>query len=53
MNPIHPSAIVPVAVTWAALLFLFGLAFYFAFFAPAPEPEPDDAEPTASDDGNP
>lgn len=44
MNEIHPSAIIPVVVTWLVILFMFGMAFYFAFFAPTPTAEEDEAE---------
>ncbi|MBI4492885.1 MAG: hypothetical protein HY690_08850 [Chloroflexi bacterium] len=44
MNEISPSAIIPITVTWLVILFMFGLAIYFAFFAPVPPGTEEDAD---------
>lgn len=48
MNEIHPSAIIPIVVTWLVIFLMFGLAFYFAFFAPAVE-DPDEEAGSSGD----
>jgi hypothetical protein len=49
MTQIHPSAILPVVITWLVILGLFGLTFYFAFFAPPPESEGEEDTSTAGE----
>lgn len=50
MNEIHPSAIIPIVVTWLVILSMFAMAFYFAFFAPTPKSPDDDTEPSSPGD---